>query len=86
MIPGIGDLPAWTLAWTAGVMLLSGFVRGVIGTLPWAAAACATLALGHRPHERASIETCGRWLRGFLWVMAAVLAVQFARAMWARLG
>ena len=31
MIPGFGDLPAWTLAWISGVMLLSGFVHGVIG-------------------------------------------------------
>jgi uncharacterized membrane protein YfcA len=31
VIPGFDDLPAWTLAWIAGVMLLSGFVHGVIG-------------------------------------------------------
>ena len=129
MIPGFDDLPAWTLAWIAGVMLLSGFVHGVIGfgfmlagisprtlvqafnfsfvlskcvqvatwtvaggvglvqwlaTLPWALAACATLAVGWRLHDRASVETYGRWLRAFMWVMAALLAAQFARAMWAR--
>ena len=129
MIPGFDDLLAWTLAWIAGVMLLSGFVHGVIGlgfmlagisprtlvqafnfsfvlskcvqvatwtvaggvglvqwlaTLPWALAACATLAVGWRLHDRASVETYGRWLRAFMWVMAALLAAQFARAMWAR--
>ena len=143
MIPGFDDLPAWTLAWIAGVMLLSGFVHGgdadrrcsclpsaahpsppfmlagisprtlvqafnfsfVLGkcvqvatwtvaggvglvqwlaTLPWALAACATLAVGWRLHDRASVETYGRWLRAFMWVMAALLAAQFARAMWAR--
>ena len=73
------QIGTWTLAGGVGL-------AAWLGTLPWAAAACLTLALGHRLHDRASIETYGRWLRGFLWVMAAVLAAQFARAMWGRPG
>lgn len=55
-----------------------------LSTAPGAVLACATLAAGWRLHDRASAETYGRWLRAFLWAMAAVLAAQFARAMWQR--
>jgi uncharacterized membrane protein YfcA len=72
------QIATWTLA--GGIT-----VAAWLSTLPWAIVAWATLALGHRLHDRASVETYGRWLRGFMWVMAVVLVVQFARAMWARL-
>jgi hypothetical protein len=74
----VAQIATWTAAGGIGA-------AAWLGTLPWAAAACATLALGHRLHDRASVETYGRWLRGFLWVMAVLLAAQFARAMWVRL-
>ena len=46
MIPGFDDLPAWTLAWIAGVMLLSGFIHGVIGLgFPIVATPLLTLVL-----------------------------------------
>jgi uncharacterized membrane protein YfcA len=71
------QIATWTIA--GGVTLAAW-----LSTLPWAIAACATLALGWRLHDRASVETYGRWLRRFMWAMAAVLAAQFARAMWSR--
>jgi uncharacterized membrane protein YfcA len=71
------QIATWTVAGGVGLVQW-------LATLPWALAACATLAVGWRLHDRASVETYGRWLRGFMWVMAAVLAAQFARAMWAR--
>jgi hypothetical protein len=37
-----------------------------------------------RLHDRASVETCGRRLRAFMWVMAAALAAQFAGAVWTK--
>jgi uncharacterized membrane protein YfcA len=78
LLSKVVQIATWTVAGGVGL-------AAWLGTLPWAAAACATLALGWRLHDRASVETYGRWLRGFMWVMAAVLAVQFARAMWPRL-
>ena len=71
------QITTWTVA--GGVTLAAW-----LSTLPWAIVACATLVAGWRLHDRASVETYGRWLRGFMWVMAAVLVAQFARAMWLR--
>jgi len=55
-------------------------------TVPWALAACATLVVGWRLHDRASVETYRRRLRTFMWLMAALLLAQFARAAWTKLG
>ena len=71
------QIATWTVAGGIGLAQW-------LSTLPWALAACATLAAGWRLHDRASVETYGRLLRGFLWVMATVLTAQFARAMWLR--
>jgi uncharacterized membrane protein YfcA len=73
------QIATWTIA--GGVT-----AAAWLATLPWAVAACATLAVGWRLHDRADVETYARWLRGFMWIMAATLVVQFARAMWLRYG
>jgi uncharacterized membrane protein YfcA len=52
-----------------------------LSTVPWALVACAALFAGWRLHDRVSAEAYTRWLRGFMWVMAAALLVQFALAM-----
>ena len=52
-----------------------------LSTVPWALVACAALVAGWRLHDRVSTEAYTRWLRGFMWVMAAALLVQFALAM-----
>lgn len=67
------QIATWTVAGGIGL-------AAWLSTVPWALAACATLVVGWRLHDRASVETYARRLRAFMWVMAAVLVVQFARA------
>ncbi len=70
-----------------GVQLATWTVNGGVtlaqwlATLPWALVAGVGLLAGRRVHRRVSTETYGRWLRSFLWVMAALLLLQFAWAM-----
>jgi uncharacterized membrane protein YfcA len=50
-------------------------------TVPWGFVAVAGLLAGRRVHRRVGTETYARWLRRFLWVMAALLIAQFGLAM-----
>lgn len=49
-------------------------------TIPFALVALVTLFAGHRLHDRVSSATYMKWLRGFLWLMVALLLLQFARS------
>jgi hypothetical protein len=70
------QIATWTVS--GGVGLATWMATG-----PFALVALAALFAGHRIHDRVSTATYMKWLRGFLWLMVGLLAMQFARQRWA---
>lgn len=54
-------------------------------SVPWALAGFVPFWFGSQVRKRASTQAYVRWLRGFMWAMAALLLGQFAWIMWQRL-
>lgn len=80
---GIGGKSAQFAGWMSAEGITLAFW---LTMLPWVAVAGVALVLGHQIRRRIDPATYMRWLRGFLWVMAIALLVQFAIIMVRRMG